>query len=252
MKKVITILMTTILAMLTLSGCGEITSAVKEALTTSATGITELKLLSAADVALDVGKTDKSYFTVKATGEFKVEDIEFVSGDKTIATFEYDSTALTSFIYYVITGVSAGDVPVYVQTKDGLVKSEVINVTVTGKAVTTAAITSDNSAYLVQSSLKVLRDSFDGVADIAVDENLKLFSVIPTQTAFINDLLDIINKDATALASWSKTVDSFKDVSKSVSNILPGYSIALANPVNNDNVLLTVYDGLVVYNFVSG
>jgi len=252
MKKVITVLMAATLAMLTLSGCGEITNAVKEALTTSATGITELKLLSAADVSLEVGKTDKSYFTVKATGEFKAEDIEFVSGDTSIALFEYESTALTTFIYYKITGVSAGKAPVYAQTKDGVIKSEVINVTVTGKAATTAGTTTDNSSYLVQSSLKILKDSYAGVADIKVDENLKFFSIIPTQTAFINDLLAIINKDSATLETWSKTVDSIKDVSKSVSDILPGYSIALVNPVNKDNVLLTVYDGVVVYNFVDG
>lgn len=125
MKKFISVLLISVLCISIFSSCG--------AVKISETLITELKFLSADPVELEVGKTEKSYFTVDGPEDFTIDDLTFVSSDESVATFTYDRTALTSHIYYVITAVAPGTATVYVQTTDGVTKSEEITVTVKEK-----------------------------------------------------------------------------------------------------------------------
>ncbi len=96
----------------------------------SETGITSLDLLRNDTVDLDVGEKDWSYFVVKGNDEFSLNDIDFISTSPEVATFEYDSTALTTYVYYNIKAVAPGETKVYVQTNDGKIKSEEITVRV--------------------------------------------------------------------------------------------------------------------------
>lgn len=61
---------------------------------------------------------------------FVPEDVEFVSDNSEIATIEFDHDALTTYLYFKITGVSPGETYVYAKSKDGLVESDRIKVTV--------------------------------------------------------------------------------------------------------------------------
>lgn len=88
-------------------------------------------------VELDVGETKKSYFEVEGTEDFSIDDFKLVSSDEGTVTFTYDKTLLTTHIYYVINAVAPGSATIYVQTSDGLIKSEEIKVTVTGSDETT-------------------------------------------------------------------------------------------------------------------
>jgi len=104
---------------------------------TSNTGITELKFLWTDTVDLDVGESkSSSYFTVSGNDKFSINDIEFISTSPEVATFEYDETALTTFVYYKITALSPGETKIYVQTKDGVIKSDEIIVRVSGSTTT--------------------------------------------------------------------------------------------------------------------
>lgn len=125
MKKFISVLLISVLCISIFSSCG--------AIKISETLITELKFLSADPVELEVGRTKKSYFTVDGPEDFTIDDLTFVSSDESVATFTYDKTSLTSYVYYVITAVAPGTATVYVQTSDGVVKSEEITVTVKEK-----------------------------------------------------------------------------------------------------------------------
>lgn len=102
---------------------------------TSATGIKGFELAYDSEtVTLDVGETEhsyNSYFSVKGTEDFSIDDIKLVSSDESVATFTYDRTSTTDDIYYNIEAVGAGTATLYVQTVDGIVKSEEITVTVT-------------------------------------------------------------------------------------------------------------------------
>ena len=100
----------------------------------SDTGIKGLKSSTLFDsVELNVGNTKTGYFRVDGTRDFTLDDIQFISSDDTVATFEYESTALTVYVYYTITGVSPGTAAIYSQTSDGVVKSDEIIVTVKGE-----------------------------------------------------------------------------------------------------------------------
>lgn len=80
---------------------------------------------------LGVGEVDNSWFKVTSIGDFSVDELDFYSSDPNVVSFKYDKTELDTCIYYILTGVSEGKATVYVQTKDGSVKSEEIEVTVT-------------------------------------------------------------------------------------------------------------------------
>ena len=98
----------------------------------SQTGITELEFLQTDDIELDLTSRFKgsknSYFYVKGNDTFNIEDIEFISSNPDVAKIKYSKTTLTTHVYYDITAVSPGEATVYVQTKDGIIKSEEIKV----------------------------------------------------------------------------------------------------------------------------
>jgi len=121
--KLLSLAITFILLMVTFAACGTGEG--------SNTGnISKLSFTRTTDVELVVGKTDSSYFKVTHKSDFSIDDLEFVSSDPSIATFEYDKTALTNCIYYIIKSVSPGTVTVYAKTKEGDIKTEEIKVTV--------------------------------------------------------------------------------------------------------------------------
>lgn len=162
MKKFISVLLISVLCISILSSCG--------AVKISETLITELKFLSADPVELEVGETEKSYFTVEGTEDFSIDDLTFLSSDESVVTFTYDRTALTSHIYYVITAVAPGTATVYVQTTDGVTKSDEITVTVkekttldfkddTTESEITEAVTVDLSAMTIQERIEYAAQS---------------------------------------------------------------------------------------------
>lgn len=86
------------------------------------------------DVYLNAGKTDSNGWvdvSVKDRNSFTPEDVIFVSADPNIATVSYSHDALTTYLYYDITGVNAGETEVYVTDNSGTVVSEKIKVIVT-------------------------------------------------------------------------------------------------------------------------
>lgn len=99
----------------------------------SSTGITELKLsFDKSPIELEAGDDESGYFTVKGNDDFSLDDIEFVSTNSSVATFEYDETALKTCVYYKINALKAGTTTVYAQTKDGKVRTTEMIVTVAG------------------------------------------------------------------------------------------------------------------------
>lgn len=138
MTKQLSLAIISLVAILSLlSGCGETTSGVQ----TSSTGITELKFaILTSPVELEAEESKTGYFSVKGNDDFSIDDIEFVSSDSSVATFTYGKTALKTCVYYTITGVSAGTAEIYAQTKDGLISTEKISVTVSGFSYDIASI----------------------------------------------------------------------------------------------------------------
>ena len=124
----------------------------------SQTGITELEFLRTDDVKLDLTSNFKSsknsYFYVKGNDAFKIDDIEFISSNPNVAEIKYSRTALTTHIYYDITAVSPGETTVYVQTKDGIIKSEEIKVIVTGENTSESTTEPTTESVTKETSIK--------------------------------------------------------------------------------------------------
>lgn len=139
MKRILSLLLVAAL-LVCLSACGSISSGTQDTqssaetpVPSSGTGITGLKFaVDKSPLTLEAGDTEKGYFSVDGNDDFSLDDIEFVSTDPTVASFEYDTTALKTCVYYKINGLKAGTTTVYAQTKDGSVKTSEISVTVTG------------------------------------------------------------------------------------------------------------------------
>lgn len=105
--------------------------------TVSDTGIESFDFHRNDALKLEVGDIEDSYFTIDGTDEFSEDDISFISSNEDVATFTYDKTVADKYVYYEIEAKSAGTATVYVQTADGIIKSEKIQVTVTGSDETT-------------------------------------------------------------------------------------------------------------------
>ena len=107
--------------------------------TVSGTGIESLNFIRNEPLELEIGEKDRSYFEVDYTNDFSEDDISFISSNEAVATFSYDKTVADKYIYYQIEAKGAGTATVYVQTTDGIIKSDEIQITVTGEEVTSKA-----------------------------------------------------------------------------------------------------------------
>ena len=97
--------------------------------------VTSLVFSRPGEVALEVGQSDYGGYllvSAKKKSDFSPEQVEFISENPEVATIEYKNDALTTYLYYEITGVGAGETFVYAVSRESGVASEKIKVTVTG------------------------------------------------------------------------------------------------------------------------
>lgn len=97
------------------------------------TSIKGLSFSSTKDVTVKVDQTVSSGYVkanVKVGKDFLPEEVVFVSENPKVATIALKNVALTTYLYYEITGVGAGETNVYAMSRDGTVVSEYIKVTV--------------------------------------------------------------------------------------------------------------------------
>ncbi len=86
---------------------------------------------------LKEGGKVRSWVRVEGTENFSNDDIIFVSSDESVATFEYETTSLDTYLYFYVKAVSPGTATIYVETADGKIKSDKIPVTVLETETTT-------------------------------------------------------------------------------------------------------------------
>lgn len=99
----------------------------------AANNIKELSFTNDDEITVKVGKSvSQGYLkvSVKSLSDFSPEDISFVSENPEIAEIAFSHDALTTSLYFDITGISGGETNVYAATADGSVKSGSIHVIV--------------------------------------------------------------------------------------------------------------------------
>ncbi len=136
----------------------------------SSTSIESFDFLNPEDLELEVGESERSYFTVDFNSEeLSPDDIVFVSSDENVVKFTFDSQALTSFVYYKIEAVGEGAAAVHVESADGSVKSDIINVTVSA-AETTTERTTESTTEATETTAKSTTEK-SAVAAVATEKN---------------------------------------------------------------------------------
>lgn len=135
--------------------------------------IKELTISSTRDVTVKVGEKSSSSNVnakVKKKDEFKPEDVVFVSDDPSVATIAFTKDALTTYLYFEITGVGAGETDVYAKSADGSVESEKIHVIVPAPILIESISIDEYKSELVAGETTSLKASFSPTN--AEDKNL--------------------------------------------------------------------------------
>ena len=97
--------------------------------------------------------------------------------------------------------------------------------------------------------LQIMRDSVGSYVDIQFDKTEKTYVMTPTDQGLIDEIsmlpMGIGHED------WGVLVDGMASMSKSGKDLVgEGYTINLVNPLNHENVILWIMDGVVIYNVI--
>lgn len=95
-----------------------------------------------------------------------------------------------------------------------------------------------------------LDNSYEGIANVNYLEEHNAFTLsLIGETAEAVSMVTLYYDEPVYKESWQYMVDGFVELSKSVKdNYKSGFSFHILNPLNEDNVLLSVTDGVVFYN----
>lgn len=100
-----------------------------------------------------------------------------------------------------------------------------------------------------QAHLSIMQESMSMYVDITFDKENKIFEMTPTDQQLISEIEML--PAGIGWAEWQEMVDGIVSMSKTNSDSLgEGYSITLINPLNEENIILWVMDGEVIYNVV--
>ena len=106
-----------------------------------------------------------------------------------------------------------------------------------------------DAANLEQVHLSLMQEHMGMYVDVTFEKETKIYKMTPTNEQLISEIEMLplgIGWD-----NWQDLVDSVASMSKTNSdNLGEGYSITLVNPLNEENIILWVMDGEVIYNVV--
>lgn len=124
MKKKISLFIISLVLILSLSACGE----------KSITGITNFDVKDISDETFYCGVTvDDLSVSVNYTDDFEAADVNVVIDDPSIISIDFRTSVnwfFDTYIDYEITGLKEGTTSFYFETSDSVIKSDVIEVTV--------------------------------------------------------------------------------------------------------------------------
>ena len=106
----------------------------------------------------------------------------------------------------------------------------------------------DRENLLLLLALAMMEENFAGIAEIDYVSEENLITIFPIDEGFADAIMYIetglLSKD-----EWYTLRDNYVGMSLSISeNIGEGIVISLLNPANADNTILTVVDGVILYD----
>lgn len=105
----------------------------------SSSGIKEISFnrYISPSIEFKTGESQRKWFSVEHRGEeLSMDDIVFVSSDESVATITFDKKHSDRLVYCYINAIGEGTATVYVESSDGVIRSEEIMVTVTESTAT--------------------------------------------------------------------------------------------------------------------
>ena len=102
-------------------------------------------------------------------------------------------------------------------------------------------------------ALSLMENSFEGMANVTYSSEDKAFLIEPTDQEMKTALILLLEGSTPEInASWEYLKDSFVTASNSIKDTVgERYQIHMLNPMNNENSLLIVMDGVVIYDAFS-
>ncbi|UKL30000.1 hypothetical protein [Bacillus phage PK2] len=92
--------------------------------------------------------------------------------------------------------------------------------------------------------LDIMKKNFAGTAEVTYNEEMKSFDILPTDPAFAQELAMILSGQM-SIDEWNLLVDSMAETSEQLG---ADYVITMKNPVNSDNYILMVGNGVIIYD----
>ena len=212
------------------------------------TNITEFDLMRDDDIEIKVGeKKSPGWVKVKVnkTSDFSIDDVVFISENTDIAEVNLTHTALSTYLYFEVIGVGAGETFIYVKSSDGSIYSEKIKVKVIGEInVNRLEIENSNQVFALGESRKLSVKFYpdnasnkeitwksDDESVVRVDEKGNAYAVSGGST----------NVTAISKNGITDTIKIDVDGTKRVMNLLTTYSRLDNNNIGDDwNYLITV------------
>jgi hypothetical protein len=102
---------------------------------------------------------------------------------------------------------------------------------------------------LIDSMLDILESSFENNAKVHVDKANKMFILTPTDPDLIESFDYVVAGHEEMTQLYRDNVESQKTLSITIAEILPEYSLAIANPHDPDLLWLVTWNGIVIYDF---
>lgn len=104
-----------------------------------------------------------------------------------------------------------------------------------------------NKDTMLNLQLNILKTDFKNVAEIKYKKEAKIIEIIPIEKSFMLEAMQAYNGDQVALNTWNELKNNLKGIS---SNVSKDIMISIVNNLNNENYLLVVNNGKVLYDFV--
>lgn len=134
MKK-LAIILIIVMAITNLTACSETVGQTMTSDTVSDN--TEIYIQERSGISMEVGQSLSGYVKVYSDRDLSLDDLLFVSSDETVATFTPTEIIGSSTVEYMVLAFSSGTATFTVATKDGLIVSNSVTVTVNDASVIT-------------------------------------------------------------------------------------------------------------------
>lgn len=172
--KLISIVLAILLFIVTLTSCSTPDSS------QPTSNITSLNIsIIDKNITIEAGKEETGYISVSSNAEYDDNDIKLVSSNTNVVVFERDAEKTApNCIYYKIKGLSNGTATVYAETTDGTIKTEPLNITVTGYTYDIVSIDDIGSPITRESRLRVTvpKQIVSSMSDAEITDLLKFIA----------------------------------------------------------------------------